>query len=168
MQEQAELLATDAGGNVHGADPLIQAARDFLQADVADPVTIGIVDGLEAIEIKAEQRGHAMVALRMREGVAQFGFEQSAVRQACEQVVICLVGEPHMKLLSLGDVLDEREGEIRAVAGERMGRDIDEAQAPVAFAMLFNGFGIFGLSAERFFGGEVVGSDCGNFRKCHR
>ena len=106
-----------------------------------------------------------MVAARVRKGIAQLGFEQRAICQTGQKVMVGLVREPQVQLPPLGHVLNQRERKVRAVAWQRMGRDVDEEQAAIALAMLFNG--IFGLYPAQLLGDEVGFDRRGDVRKRH-
>ncbi len=99
-----ELVSAETGEGIWGADDVAEAAGDVLEKLVADVVTEGVVDLLEAVEIDHEERGAGVVVLGLEDRCGQAVFEETAVGKASEMVV---EGVP----LVAGDALLEHDEE---------------------------------------------------------
>jgi hypothetical protein len=53
--KHGEFVAADAGQGIRVAELAFHAQRDFLQVEVADLVTMGVVDLLEAVQVDVDQ-----------------------------------------------------------------------------------------------------------------
>ena len=95
-----------AGNVIALAQRLGEAARGFLQQQVADLVAKRVVDPLEAIEVEREHRQHFAGAPDPRHGVVHLVLEQVPVRQTGQAVVQRKLADPLLGALALGDVLD--------------------------------------------------------------
>ena len=84
---ERELVATEPGQRVAGADRCGDPLGDGAQQLVADWVAQGVVDVLEAVEIEQQDRDHAAFAAGTGQLLAEPIVQQGAVRQAGEQVV---------------------------------------------------------------------------------
>jgi len=79
LDEDDELVSTEAGHGVLGPQAGRQACRDFAQQGVADVVAVAVVDQLEAVEVEEEHRQRAVVAAGDR--MAETVMEQHPVGQ---------------------------------------------------------------------------------------
>ena len=87
VEEHRELVATQAGGGVGGADRLVQPLREHLEQQVAGLVAVGVVHRLEAVEVEVEHRRPLAVAAGQVEPVLGAVEEQRPVGQLGERVV---------------------------------------------------------------------------------
>jgi hypothetical protein len=105
-QDQAELVAGEAGQRVLRLEDAGEAARQRQQDRVADGDADGIVDLFEAIEVDHHdgrpQRRHSPGEIR--DGIEAVD-EQLAVRQAGQVVVHRVVQHALFGVLALGDVV---------------------------------------------------------------
>ena len=65
-----------------------------LQQQVSDVMSQGVVDELETVQVHVEHRHHLPLPPRQREGLPQAIFQQRAVRQAGERIVLRLIRQP--------------------------------------------------------------------------
>ena len=131
--DQQELVAAEAGEEgVTGG--IFQAAGNCAQQLVADDMAENVVDLLEAIEIEAEDGEALARAARLVERQLQALVERRPVRQVGQGVVMRHMGDPLLRLLALGDVLEHAQNvpplSILAGDGEPLGHD--HARAVVA------------------------------------
>ena len=124
--DDGEFVASKPGSRVAGAQGALQALGGLLQERIADIVPVGIVHGLEAVEVDEEQSDRASIGPRPVEGGLEARLEQRPVGEAGEDVVIGR--PPHLLFgnLTVGDVegySDEalslaRPSELRAAGGK--------------------------------------------------
>ncbi|MNF76085.1 hypothetical protein D3C84_581840 [compost metagenome] len=105
--QDRKLVAAQAGDHIALAGTVLEARGDFLQQQVADRVTEGIVDFLEVVEIQVEDRERGGAALGRGEGLAQALDEGRPVGQAGEPVGAGEQGDFLLGQLALGDVEDD-------------------------------------------------------------
>jgi len=74
-----ELVPAEAGDGVAAAQDAFQPGADGLQQFVADGMTQGVVDDLEAVEIEEKQQAALLAAQGMFDGIGQAVVEQQAV-----------------------------------------------------------------------------------------
>ena len=115
LTDQDELVATEAGQGVGGAEQPGEPAGDGDQQLVAGGVAEAVVDPLEPVEVHEHDRDGAAAAVGQCavEAVEQ----QRPVRQSGQRVVQRLVGERVLGDLLLGDVLDRADQPQRGRAG---------------------------------------------------
>ena len=111
VQEDGELVAADAGDDVVPAHALADATGDLLQDGVARRVAVGVVDGLEVVEIHEQHRPLLLVADR-RELLVQ----AAEVAETGDRVGRGLIAQ-HAGAAAIVEGLgrDVREGEEGAV-----------------------------------------------------
>ena len=78
-----------------------------LEQRIADVVPKGVVDDLESVEVEEQDRHQAINALGVGQRLLQSFEQQHAVGQAGEHVVVGKVTQSLLRLLALGDVLDD-------------------------------------------------------------
>ncbi len=61
-QQHGELFASGAGHSVRSAKASAKAIGQLLEAKIADRVTVGVVDLLEAVEVEADDSSKIAVA----------------------------------------------------------------------------------------------------------
>lgn len=98
-QEDDEFVAAEAGDGVVAAELVAEAGGDALEEDVADGVAEAVVDVFEAVEVEEQDGAFVAFAFAGGEGLAQAAFEEDAVGQAGEGVVVGLVVESGLGLL---------------------------------------------------------------------
>src|SRR3954464_8845840 len=91
-----------------------QPLRDFLQQQVADGMAERVVDRLEAVEVDEHHGDLLAIALAMRERLAQAIFQQPAVRQSGQRIVVGEVLCARLSFLQLGGALGD--GALQRVA----------------------------------------------------
>ena len=106
LAEHHELVATEPGDRVSGADGGAQSRRQLAQQQVTDVVPAGVVDELEIIEIEEQDRDPGSRPPGPRERVLQPVQEQGAVRQAGQRIVAGLVDQLLGGEVALGHVPD--------------------------------------------------------------
>ena len=116
-QEHGELLASGARNGVGGTQACAEALRQFLEAEIADRMAVGVVDLLEAIEVEAYDGSQIAMARSRSQCLLHAILEQQPVREPGKGVVIGLMEEPVVQLLALGNVL--RQGETRPAPFEK-------------------------------------------------
>ncbi len=94
---------------VAAAQATLQSIRDGLQQPVAHRMTERIVDDLEAVEIEEHHREPSLVPPRLRDREVQAVFQQRAVRQVRQQVVVRLEIDHLLGFFALRDVARRAE-----------------------------------------------------------
>ena len=121
VDQDRELVAAEAGGGVHRAHAVLQAAAHLLQDLVAGVVAERVVDVLEVVHVH-EQDGHRHVLAALGgERVTDAVAEQGAVGQAGEDVVEGLVLELGLEGLALADVAHVQHDPRDRLVGEQVG-----------------------------------------------
>ena len=93
LEQDAELVAAEAGHGVAGADAAAEAGGHRRQEPVAGGVAEAVVDGLEVVEVDEQHGAEVAGAAAAVEGVLHPVAEQAAVGQPGERVVERLVAE---------------------------------------------------------------------------
>ena len=88
-----EFVAAQPRYGVLGAHHAADAFSELREQAVADRMAIGIVDGLEAVEVQEQQSETRTDPLRLFHGLAEAVFQQQAVGQAGERIVQGQVGQ---------------------------------------------------------------------------
>ena len=104
LEEDRELVATDARDGVGCPDRRGESCTDRSQQAVAREVAEAVVDVLEVVEVEEEHRHRRVGAVATVEGVHGSRAEEGAVRQPRDAVVECLVGQLVLEQLALADV----------------------------------------------------------------
>ncbi len=105
LEDQPELVATQAPENAAFADGAAQQVRQLLEQFVAGTVSAGVVHHLEAVEVEVHE---AVVELAVvDQGAFQRRLEGVAVQEAGEVVLGGLLLQPLFQLAPLGDVPQE-------------------------------------------------------------
>ena len=81
----------------------LQAFRDFLQELVAGVVTMGVVDGLEAVQVQQHDRHQLMMAIGARQSLDQIVAQQNPIGETGE-----LIELRHLRQSSLGPMSFDR------------------------------------------------------------
>ncbi len=101
VEQDAELVTTEAGGRVLRSEHLLDARRQGDEELVADGVPEGVVDDLEVVDAD-EEHGHAgLVAAREVEGELDPLDELAPVGQGREGVVVRLVAQLRLEVAEL-------------------------------------------------------------------
>src|SRR5581483_4958396 len=58
-----ELVASDPGSEIAGAQPLLNRSGDGLQGSIATLVSVGVVDRLEVVQVEQQERERFAVAV---------------------------------------------------------------------------------------------------------
>ena len=119
LEQDAELVAAQAGEDVAAAHPGAQQGGDLLEHLVAHQVAAGVVDHLELVEVEVEQHVLAPLGAGAADGALQADLELAAVDQAGQRVVAREVDHLALHAAELGDVLEHQDGAER---GARSGR----------------------------------------------
>ena len=118
LEEDAELVAAEAGGRVLGPDRLDEAGRHQADQRVTLDVAEGVVDGLEVVEVEEQDRRAPGVVAAPAERVAEAVDVQGPVGEAGERVGERLPGQLLLERLPAGRVADgEDETAILGQAG---------------------------------------------------
>ncbi len=134
LEEHAELVATQAGQRVGGADPGLDDAGELLEKAVAGLVAAGIVDHLELIEVEVQQHvTYAFAAAGGEQRLVEARLELAAIDQAGQRVVARLVDKRPLQPSLLADVVENHHDADQSTAavtdrGRRvLDRDLDAA-----------------------------------------
>ena len=103
-QHHHELVAADAADGVHHAQLPHQALGDLLQHLVAGGVAERVVDVLEAVQVDEHHRGLLAVALARGQRLGEPVFQQAAVGQPGQRVVVGEVLRARLGLAPVGDL----------------------------------------------------------------
>ena len=112
-QEHQELVAALAGDQVRAAHPRAQPLGQLLEQQVPGRVPERVVHELEVVEVQEEHADAEVVARRARDGVLQHLFEQHAVRETGQLVVVREERDLLLGPLALRDVEDHALDEPR-------------------------------------------------------
>ena len=108
-QQDDEFVAALACDGVDIAQLFAQAPGDGFQQLVADRVAEAVVDVLEAVQVEEQHGAQLLFFLAFLQGGGQARFEQQAVGQAGERVVVGLVVEAGLGVLERGDVGEDAD-----------------------------------------------------------
>jgi hypothetical protein len=86
-QQDHELVSAIAAGRVRRAQAGGQTCRDLLQYPVSSDVTELVIDALEVVQVKKQQRDLPAPPPCQRDRLAEAVLQQSAIRQAGQLVV---------------------------------------------------------------------------------
>ena len=115
--DDQELIAAHARDQVTGPDRIVEPPADFGQQQVAGGMAIGVVDGLETVEVEAEQGEPAVASARTRDEAGQVMHRQPSVGQVGQRVA---AGQPAD---ALAVVQDARGGQRRQQAQAQADRE---------------------------------------------
>ncbi len=118
-QHHEEFVAAMAADRVGLAHARQQPLRGVAQQHVAHRMSVGVIDGLEAIEVHEQQRHLPAGAFAMRDRLFHAVLEQQAVGQAGQRIVVGEILDLRLGRLALADVgeyADEMGDPARAVA----------------------------------------------------
>ncbi|MNE16874.1 hypothetical protein D3C80_1098330 [compost metagenome] len=108
-QQDDELVAAQAGHGVDVPHLFFQALGDAFEQQVADRMAKAVVDVLETVEVEKQHGSLTFGALGTSEGRLQAVFEQRAVGQASERVVVSLVVEFRLGMFEAGNIGEHRD-----------------------------------------------------------
>ena len=80
--------------------------RDLLEQQVAGLVAVGVVDGLEAVEVEQHDRDQLAMAVGARQGLDQIVAEQHAVGEPGQLIELRQLGQPPLGAMALDRVAD--------------------------------------------------------------
>ena len=136
-QQQRQLLAADAAGQVVRAHEAAQLARHGLQHFVAGLVPEGVVERLEVIDVEQRQGQVVAGALGARDLAAQRVVEVAAVVQAGQPVAHRLLAQRHPQVQvgqrqaqRIGDGFGAPAGRAHLFVAERLVRDHVQRAGP--------------------------------------
>ncbi len=119
-QEQPELVASEPGDRVGGAQDLLQAIPQLLEQLVAGMVAEGVIDLLEAVEVHHQDGDPPALPARRENRLLDSVAQQRPVGKTregiMERLVLVQLGLPAqllLGLLALRDVLDHRDHGLR-------------------------------------------------------
>ncbi len=133
-QQHDELVAAQPADGVDLAHAGAHPQRHFTQHDVAGLVAVGVVDGLELVEVEEHDGGAAALAAPGGQRLVQAVQEQDAVGQAREGVVLGLVAHLLFDALALADVGQHRHIARHLAMGIANGRQRDAHRIALAVA----------------------------------
>ena len=135
-QQQAELVAAEAGDRIRVANRFAQQLRDFAQHAVPGEMTAGVVDDLEAIEIEVTQHVRRVATSRAFDRFIEAALELAPVHEARQGIVRRLVRHLPMQAAQLGDVVheDDRASELTAFILQWRCGELDGALLPRGLA----------------------------------
>ena len=106
-QKETELVTADPRDGIAFANGLGELVGDFLEELVAGTMANSVVDDLEAIEVEAHYRDLLPATARLRQLDTEPLFEQRAVRQPGEDIVVGEMADGFLRLLAFANVADE-------------------------------------------------------------
>ncbi|MNV88835.1 hypothetical protein D3C71_1830750 [compost metagenome] len=92
-QQQHKLVTAHAGHGVADRGECAQAARGFFQQAVADAVAVGVVHGLEMVQVQHADRQQQAFVAGHEDGVGQAFCQRRAVVEARQCVMPCVPGD---------------------------------------------------------------------------
>ena len=101
-----ELVTTPTSGEIADAEILAQADSNITKQGIADIVTEGVVDGLEAIEVDEKYGELRRLAFGTPDGAFEVLRELAAIRQPRQFVVLCAFLELDRLFRRIGDVAE--------------------------------------------------------------
>src|SRR5262249_25376451 len=113
QDEQGKLVAAETGRNVDFTDGRLDAGRHLPEKDVAGMMAIGIVHTLEVVEIELENGEFVADASQPRQALLDFFSKQAPVGQIRERIIESEALDLSLRVLPLGDVIDERNQILR-------------------------------------------------------
>ena len=116
-QQQGELIPAKAGQGVAPAQAALQALGHGLEQPVAHGVAERVVHDLETVQIEEHDPQLALVAPRVGDGHGQSVFQQHAVGQVRQQVVVGLKIDDPFGFLALGDIAGRAVGACKVFPG---------------------------------------------------
>ena len=141
-QQDDELITAEPGDGVDVAQVFLEALGDAFEQQVADRVSEAVVDVFEAVQVQKQHGAQASGLFAVQQGGLQAVFEQGAVGQAGEGVVVGLVVQACLSVLEAGDVGehgDEMGDEVVLVAhgadGQPARVDVAVLAAVIDFAL---------------------------------
>jgi hypothetical protein len=106
VHDHGELVAAEARHQVALAQRSSQPLCDLLEQDVARLVPVGVVDGLEPVQVEQHDCDQLAMAVGARQGLAQIVAEQHAVREAGQLIELRQLGQPPLGAMALDGVAD--------------------------------------------------------------
>ncbi|RMO12329.1 hypothetical protein ALQ47_05261 [Pseudomonas cichorii] len=103
-QQDDEFIAAQARYGVDVAQRLLEALCDAFEEQIAHRVPEAVVDVFEAIQVDKQHGTEAARLFAVLQGGVQAAFEQGAVGQAGEGVVMGLIVQTRLGVLEAGDV----------------------------------------------------------------
>ena len=104
FDQQRELVATEARDDVALAHASAQAFAHRAQHEIAAAVTHRIVDVLEVVEIEEQHRDAGIAAARAIDRSDEPLYQQAAIRQSGQRVVVGEIAQILLVALAFGDV----------------------------------------------------------------
>ena len=104
IDDHDELVAAHPRRGVGRADEACDAGCDVDEETVAGGMPVGVVDGLEAIEVDEAQTDPVPTVAAARQGLREVTVEESPVGKTGELVVVGLSGELLRELFAFGGV----------------------------------------------------------------
>ena len=114
--QQRELVVAHASHRVFLAHARVQTLGDFSQKMISTFSAERFVDDVETIEVEAQHRQLAAGTMCVVERDGETVFEQCAIRQSREDVVVRLVPDLFLGALAIGDVDQRRRDDRMALA----------------------------------------------------
>ena len=107
-QDDRELLAAHAGHQVHGPNGLCDGARHGTDDVVAGAMAVGVVDGLEVVDVQHQQQGGLAGAGDAVDLAGQGHLEAAAVDEAGQRVLAGQVAQRVQHALQPGGAVGHR------------------------------------------------------------
>jgi hypothetical protein len=87
LGQDDELIAVQAGHGVRGSEQMTEPARDRHQQLISDAMSVGIVDGLEAVQVKEQHGRRFLGPMAALQGMVEEFQRQRPVGQSGERIV---------------------------------------------------------------------------------
>src|SRR5262249_41932450 len=134
-KEDGELFPTGAGNGVGGAKPGTKAFSQLLQSEIADRMTVGVVDLFEAIEVEANDRRKIAIARGGGQRLFHAVGQEQPIGQSSKSIMVGLVHQPFVELLALGHVLSKGKAGLRSLKQNAVRSRVDLNAGAVFFPM---------------------------------
>ncbi|MCY1427817.1 hypothetical protein D9M71_436800 [compost metagenome] len=133
-EQYHEFIAAQARDSVFHAHAGFQAGGNDLQYRVPHRMAEGVVDMLEVVQVKEQQRAAQIVALEQGDLLAQAVHQQGAVGQIGQWIVVGQVADLCLGILQLADIARGQEQARRFIEGQRFDRYFDGQYFPALVA----------------------------------
>ena len=103
-QHGDEFITAEATDQVAGTHAGLQPARNFLQHQVASTMSVGVINGLEAVEVEEHHRQLVLVPARAADQLRADFIDQCAIGQAGQGVVLRGMAQFFFGAFAISDV----------------------------------------------------------------
>ena len=131
VEQHGEFVAAQPRDSVRRPQTILETSCNFDQKPVSGRVTESVVHCLEVVEVDEEHGRRSAAAHRSLKCVLDAIAEQHAVRKIRQRIMECLVSKLLLELLSLGDVMKNRQNTCTPVVSHRHRCHFDVEHSPL-------------------------------------